>query len=104
MLEISDAAALSDAAKRRIADDELMPDAERGPAAEAVAEVPAEAVAYLVDPIDLVSGLPGVELAQAAWSSEASDHDTTDPDTHWFADDDAADSSDDSRGSGDGYR
>lgn len=88
MLEISDPAALSEAAQRRIAEDELVPDADRAPATAAVDETPAEAVAYLVDPIDLVSGLPGVELAQASWSSETADHDTADPDddTDWFAD------------------
>lgn len=89
MLEISDPAALSAAAEQRIAGDELMPDAERAPATQAVSDAPAEAVAYLVDPIDLVSGLPGVELAQASWSSEAADHDTAaDPDADWFTDED----------------
>jgi hypothetical protein len=87
VLEISDPAALARAAQQRIAADELMPDAERVPAAEAVSDEPAEAVAYLVDPIDLVVGLPGVELAQASWSSEATDG-AAGPDTDWFADQD----------------
>ena len=34
----------------------------------------AEALAYLVDPFDLVSEIPGVELAQASWSSEQIDY------------------------------
>ncbi|MEK8144658.1 hypothetical protein NKH18_32355 [Streptomyces sp. M10(2022)] len=35
----------------------------------------AEAIASLVDPFDLVSEVPGVELAQASWSSETIDYD-----------------------------
>lgn len=35
----------------------------------------AEALASLVDPFDLVSEVPGVELAQASWSSESIDYD-----------------------------
>lgn len=35
----------------------------------------AEALASLVDPFDLVSEVPGVELAQASWSSESVDYD-----------------------------
>ncbi|MFF8966163.1 hypothetical protein ACF1BK_25815 [Streptomyces globisporus] len=35
----------------------------------------AEALASLVDPFDLVSEVPGVELAQASWSSESIEYD-----------------------------
>ncbi|CAM5480326.1 hypothetical protein SBADM41S_04035 [Streptomyces badius] len=37
----------------------------------------AEALASLVDPFDLVSEVPGVELAQASWSSESIEYDPT---------------------------
>ncbi|WP_124272059.1 hypothetical protein, partial [Streptomyces sp. ADI96-02] len=46
----------------------------------------AEALASLVDPFDLVSEVPGVELAQASWSSETIDYD---PDAEaWDEDED----------------
>ncbi len=44
----------------------------------------AEALASLVDPFDLVSEVPGVDLAQASWSSESIDHD---PDAEGWDDD-----------------
>ncbi len=44
----------------------------------------AEALASLIDPFDLVSEVPGVELAQASWSSESVDHD---PDAEGWDDD-----------------
>ncbi|WP_455352827.1 hypothetical protein [Streptomyces sp. SYSU K217416] len=70
VLEISDFDALTGAALERIAQDEFMPDEERAHARAAVREDEAEALAYLVDPFDLVGEVPGVELAQASWSSE----------------------------------
>ncbi|GAB3653530.1 hypothetical protein [Streptomyces sparsus] len=75
VLEVADPAQLSRAALDHIRGDELMPDDERGHATAAVSDDPAEAVAYLVDPIDLVSDVPGVQLAQASWSSETVDYD-----------------------------
>lgn len=46
----------------------------------------AEALAYLVDPFDLVSQVPGVELQQASWSSERIDYDPDSPE--WDLDED----------------
>ncbi|WP_299533055.1 hypothetical protein [uncultured Streptomyces sp.] len=40
-----------------------------------VREDGAEALAALVDPFDLIGGVPGIELAEASWSSEVIDHD-----------------------------
>ncbi|MFI8434901.1 hypothetical protein ACIGJO_14295 [Streptomyces sp. NPDC079020] len=48
----------------------------------------AEALASLVDPFDLVSEVPGVELAQASWSSESVDYD---PDAEGWEDDEDED-------------
>ncbi|MCX4674673.1 hypothetical protein OG413_04945 [Streptomyces sp. NBC_01433] len=48
----------------------------------------AEALASLVDPFDLVSEVPGVELAQASWSSETVDYD---PDAEGWDDDEDED-------------
>ncbi|WP_165985312.1 hypothetical protein [Streptomyces sp. YIM 98790] len=84
VLEASDVLLLIEAARSRIAEDELMPDEERGMALEAVSQDAAEALAYLVDPIDLVSEVPGVELAQASWSSELAEYD---PEEEWPWDD-----------------
>lgn len=84
MLEVGDSGELTGAALDRIAADEFMPDEERAHAESAVREDEAEAIAYLVDPFDLVSEVPGVELAQASWSSEQIDYD---PDAeHWDLD------------------
>ncbi|WP_112492489.1 hypothetical protein [Streptomyces bacillaris] len=44
----------------------------------------AEALASLIDPFDLVGDVPGVELAQASWSSESVEYD---PDAEDWDDD-----------------
>ncbi|MFI6939537.1 hypothetical protein ACIBI4_09710 [Streptomyces sp. NPDC050418] len=87
VLEVTDEGTLTGAALDRIGEDAYMPDEERTHAESAVREESAEALAYLVDPFDLVAEVPGIELHQASWSSEAVDHDPDDPD--W--DEDAAD-------------
>ncbi|MFD3871127.1 hypothetical protein [Streptomyces sp. NPDC058623] len=75
MLEVSDSEALIGAALGHIKADEFMPDEERGHAEAAVRQDESEALAYLVDPTDLVAELPGIELAQASWSSEPVEYD-----------------------------
>ncbi|UGY93333.1 hypothetical protein [Streptomyces gobiensis] len=86
VLEVADAAELGRAALEHIEGDEFMPDEERGHATTAVNGDAAEAIAYLVDPLDLVNGVPGVELTQASWSSETIDYD---PDAEdWQVDED----------------
>ncbi|MFF5702314.1 hypothetical protein ACFY7H_07405 [Streptomyces sp. NPDC012794] len=72
---MSDSDALTGAALAHIKADEFMPDEERAHAESAVMEDEAEALAYLVDPTDLVAELTGVELAQASWSSEPVEYD-----------------------------
>ncbi|MFE7469068.1 hypothetical protein ACFU6R_33840 [Streptomyces sp. NPDC057499] len=90
VLEITDSAALGGTALESIAAEYGErggePAEERRRAETAVREDDAEALASLVDPFDLVSGVPGVELAQASWSSETVDHDPDDPDV-WDLDD-----------------
>ncbi|WP_257004271.1 hypothetical protein [Streptomyces sp. SA15] len=92
VLEVDDAGAVTGAALGRIAKDADMPAEERVHAESAVTEDTAEALAYLVDPFDLVSGVPGVELAQASWSSEQIDYDPDSPD--WDLDEDDVDEDD----------
>lgn len=75
VLEVPDPDALTGAALTHIEADEFMPDEERGHAEAAVREDPSEALAYLVDPTDLVIDIAGVELAQASWSSEPVEYD-----------------------------
>ncbi|MDI3408033.1 hypothetical protein [Streptomyces cavernicola] len=75
VLDITESEALTGAALDRIGHDEFMPDEERAHAESAVREDAAEALAYLVDPFGLVGEVPGVELAQASWSSEPVDFD-----------------------------
>ncbi|MEW2251382.1 MULTISPECIES: hypothetical protein [unclassified Streptomyces] len=93
VLEVDDEQAVTAAALRRLADDPEMPEAERAHAEGAVTEDTAEALAYLVDPFDLVSEVPGVELQQASWSSERIDYDPDSPD--WELDEDDGEEDDD---------
>ncbi|MGW0595833.1 hypothetical protein ACWD11_01665 [Streptomyces sp. NPDC002776] len=93
VLEVDDMDAVTKAALGRIADDSAMPADERTHAESAVTEDTAEALAYLVDPFDLVSEIPGVDLAQASWSSEQIDYDPDSPD--WDLDEDDVDGDDD---------
>ncbi|MEV7421110.1 MULTISPECIES: hypothetical protein [unclassified Streptomyces] len=96
VLEVADAERLSAAALDRVAADETLPDDERAHARAAVRDDGAEALAYLVEPLDLVKEVPGIDLAQASWTSELIDYD---PDAvEWDLDDDG----DDEDGDGDG--
>ncbi|MEU7661543.1 hypothetical protein [Streptomyces lincolnensis] len=86
VLEIEDVKAVTGAALARIAGDIDMPADERAHAEGAVTQDTAEALASLVDPFDLVREVPGVDLAQASWSSEEIDYD---PDSsEWDLDED----------------
>lgn len=84
VLEITDAEALSGTALESLAAEYGEPGGEsaeeRRHAETAVREDGAEALASLIDPFDLVSEVPGVELTQASWSSESIDYDPEDPD------------------------
>ncbi|MGV9879538.1 hypothetical protein [Streptomyces sp. NPDC003006] len=80
VVEVDDVEKLTGTALGRIGADERMPAEERAHAEAAVKEDAAEALAYLVDPFDLVGEVPGVELTQASWSSEMVDYDPDSPD------------------------
>ncbi|MEV5973936.1 hypothetical protein [Streptomyces sp. NPDC051921] len=85
VLEVDGPAELAEAAVGRIDADEFMPEEERVHARAAVAEDSAEALAYLVEPFDLVTTVPGVEMVQASWSTEEIEYD---PDAmEWELDD-----------------
>ncbi|MGX2994965.1 hypothetical protein JNUCC64_11805 [Streptomyces sp. JNUCC 64] len=71
LLEVRDGEALTGGALRRIARDDHADPVERAQSELAVRQDTAEALAYLVDPFDLVREVPGVDLARASWSSEA---------------------------------
>ncbi|WP_327709182.1 hypothetical protein OG912_10875 [Streptomyces sp. NBC_00464] len=90
VVEITDADALSGTALESLAAEYGEPGGEsaeeRTHAETAVREDGAEALASLIDPFDLVSEVPGVELTQASWSSEVIDYDPEDPDG-WDLDD-----------------
>ncbi|WP_405716120.1 MULTISPECIES: hypothetical protein [unclassified Streptomyces] len=106
VLEITDPAALSGTALESIAAEYGEPGGEsaeeRTHAEDAVREDGAEALASLIDPFDLVSEVPGVELAQASWSSESVDYDPDDPDAWDLDDEDGEEDEDDDAGSGGG--
>ncbi|MFE7313857.1 hypothetical protein ACFU7T_12220 [Streptomyces sp. NPDC057555] len=83
VMEVTDADRLTGAATDRINGDPALPDDERRQSLDTVEDDPAEALAHLVDPFDLVTGVPGAQLAQASWSSEEmTDYD---PDAEWDA-------------------
>ncbi|MFF7971833.1 hypothetical protein [Streptomyces sp. NPDC007905] len=86
VLEVQGEGELTKAALRRLASDAELPLEERTHAENAVTEDTAEALAYLVDPFDLVSEVPGVELQQASWSSERIEYDPDSPE--WDLDED----------------
>ncbi|MEV6587675.1 hypothetical protein [Streptomyces acidicola] len=95
VVEVESADALTKAALDRIeADVDLAAD-ERVHAESAVTQDTSEALSYLVDPFDLVSEVPGVDLAQASWSSEHIDYDPDSPDWDLDEDDVAEDEEDD---------
>ncbi|MFD5539303.1 hypothetical protein ACFWIJ_16130 [Streptomyces sp. NPDC127079] len=98
VLEVEDAGEVAKAALRRIAEDPELPDEERTHAEAAVTEDTAEAVAYLVDPFDLVSEVPGIELQQASWSSERISYDPDSPEWDLDEDDDEGDEEEDGIG------
>ncbi|WP_030623331.1 hypothetical protein [Streptomyces sclerotialus] len=75
VMEVTDPDLLTGAALDGISGEEHMTDQERSYAREAVRAEPAEAVAHLIDPFDLVNDVPGVELSQASWSSEETEYD-----------------------------
>ncbi|MEU2789414.1 hypothetical protein [Streptomyces sp. NPDC007100] len=88
VMEVADPDRLTGAALDHINGDPSLPAEERGHAQETVQSDPAEALAYLVDPFDLVEGVPGVELTQASWSSEEIEYDA---DAEWVLGHDAED-------------
>lgn len=82
LLEVSDGVALTRAAVAYVQRDEAIPDEELTRAVSAVSDGlggASESVAYLVDPLGMVRHVPGVELAQASWSSEMVDPESGDP-------------------------
>ena len=90
VLEVASAEDLRGAALDHIRADGFMPQQEREHAETAVGKDESEALAYLVDPSDLVSSVPGIELVQASWSCA---HTEYDPESdEWNLDDDGDDS------------
>lgn len=75
VLELTSGERLRAAALSRIEGDAFMPAEERAHAQSAVGVDESEALAYLVDPGELVAGLPGVELVLASWSCAHTDYD-----------------------------
>jgi hypothetical protein len=104
VLEITDPAALSGTALESIAAEYGEPGGEsaeeRMQAEAAVREDGAEALASLIDPFDLVSEVPGVELSQASWSSETLDYDPHDVGDWDFDDDEDEGDEEDGEGGG----
>lgn len=99
VLEVSGPDDLRGAALDHIRADEYMPAQERLHAQEAVGKDESEALAYLVDPFDLVSSIPGIDLVQASWSCA---HTEYDPESdEWDLDEDERDDARDAGTDGD---
>ncbi|MFJ7999821.1 hypothetical protein ACIQ7D_22200 [Streptomyces sp. NPDC096310] len=75
VVEVEDPERLGTAALARIDSDASVPDDERAQARAVVRGDEAEALAYLVEPHDLIKDVPGIGLAQASWTSELIDYD-----------------------------
>ncbi|MFE3597985.1 hypothetical protein ACFXP3_17255 [Streptomyces sp. NPDC059096] len=75
VVEVEDPERLGTAALARIDADASVPDDERAQARAVVRGDEAEALAYLVEPHDLIKDVPGIGLAQASWTSELIDYD-----------------------------
>lgn len=98
VVEVENADALTKAALDRIGSAVDMAADERVHAEGAVTQDTAEALAYLIDPFDLVSEVPGVDLAQASWSSEQIDYDPDSPE--WDLDEDDVHEDEEEHGTG----
>ena len=75
IVEIVDEKELQVAALEQVRDDEFLEDEERAEAVAAIEIDPAGAIAHFVDPIAMLAGVPGVELAEATWESQPVDYD-----------------------------
>jgi hypothetical protein len=76
--EITDQEALRLAALEQVREDQAMEPEERDEALNAVELDPTGAVAHFVDPVEVLGGVPGVQLVQAAWETERVDYDPDD--------------------------
>ncbi|WP_405723985.1 hypothetical protein OG607_16750 [Streptomyces sp. NBC_01537] len=90
VLEVTDSGQLAGAALDHIGGDDFMPDDERSHAEAAVKQDESEALAYLVDPFDLVTTVPGIELVQASWSCAHTEYDPDSDEWDLYEDEDAA--------------
>jgi hypothetical protein len=90
VLEVNDQDQLTGAALDHIGADESMPDEERSHAEAAVRQDESEALAYLVDPFDLVTTVPGIELVQASWSCAHTEYDPDSDEWDLYEDEDVA--------------
>jgi hypothetical protein len=75
IVEIVDEKALQAAALEQVRADESLEDEERAEAITAIEIDPAGAIAHFVDPVAMLAGVPGVELAEATWESQPVDYD-----------------------------
>ncbi|MCM2421273.1 hypothetical protein [Streptomyces sp. RKAG293] len=90
VLEVTGQQEMTAAALEHIAADAEMPAEERTHAEAAVKQDESEALAYLIDPFDLVTTVPGIELVQASWSCAHTEYDPDSEEWDMYDDDDAA--------------
>ncbi|OKI22166.1 hypothetical protein [Streptomyces sp. CB03911] len=73
--EITDEQALKTAALAQVENDEYLDDEERTQSVEAIEVDPSGSLAHFIDPVALLGGVPGVELASATWESAQTEFD-----------------------------
>ncbi|MEZ0091219.1 hypothetical protein [Streptacidiphilus sp. EB129] len=73
--EIVDEKALQVAALEQVRADEFLEDDERAEAVAAIEIDPTGAIAHFVDPVAMLEGIPGIELAEATWESQPVEYD-----------------------------
>jgi hypothetical protein len=82
VLEVTDEAALRQAALDTVRGDEDLSDDERAEAVKAIETEAAESVSYLIDPFALVEDIPGTELVEAGWQSESEENGPDDEESY----------------------
>ncbi|MBC3842768.1 hypothetical protein GXW82_29055 [Streptacidiphilus sp. 4-A2] len=88
--EIVDEKALAEAALEQVRNDSFLEDEERAEAVAAIEIDPAGSIAHFVDPVAMLAGIPGVELAEATWESQPVDFDPENEDWEVYGDEDEA--------------
>lgn len=90
IVEITDGSAFKAAALRQVQGDEYLSEDERAQALNAVELDPPGALAHFIDPLQMLEGIPGIDLTQASWESSHTEYDPETDDWDLYDLDDGA--------------